>query len=407
MNKFCLFFIAQLLIAQSLFAQDTEIRKSLMDSTNSGNNPIIQEPSAKKLRILATRIDLNFVFRSSAEFPSGSSNQASIKMNEARIEMRGDITPDLSFRVRYRLYRSYAANSFDNAPSALDHANVTYRFGKEKKWHLTAGRQAANVGSWEADTNPTFEYQYTEFVGRQLNLFLLALELGYQVIDNHSIQLQLHNTYNQDFSTIFSTAGYAKNGLEPAKTPFGLYVTWLGNMFDNRWQTFYSYNVSQFAKDKTDHAVSIGNKVVLERFNAYLDLHSANLAVDFPNIGSPAVNELLSTSPAFVPTFLEDINYKSAILRVDYEFIPKWFITAKGFYQTASARKNSDIGDDFREHYGYWTGLEYKPVANQDMRLFTYYYYNTSRYNNAVEGINADQKRHLFAVGVLYFVNIL
>ena len=51
-------------------------------------------------------------------------------------------------------------------------------------------------------------------------------------------------------------------------------------------------------------------------------------------------------------------------------------------------------------------GLEYKPVANQDMRLFTYYY-NTTRYNNAVAAMNADQKLHLFAVGVLYIVNAL
>lgn len=377
-----------------------------MDSTNSGNNPIIQQPSLKRLLSLSDRIDLNFYFRSSAEFPSGSSNQASVKMNEARLELRGDITPDLSFRVRYRLYRGFAGNSFDNAPSALDHANVTYQFGKKKKWHLTAGKQAANVGSWEADTNPTFEYQYTEFVGRQLNLFLLALELGYEVTDNHSIQLQLHNTYNQDFNTTYTSAGYATNGLEPAKTPFGLYVTWLGNMFDNRWQTFYSYNVSQFAEDKTDHAVSIANKVVLDRFNAYLDLHSATLSVDYPNIGSPAINNYLAASPAFAPTFQQDINYKSAILRVDYEFIPKWFITAKGFYQTASHRENNDIGDDFRKHYGYWAGIEYKPVANQDMRLFTYYYYNTTRYNDPVAETNPNQKLHLFAVGVLYFVNI-
>ena len=285
MNKYCLLFIIQLLIAPSLFAQNTEIRKSVMDSTYSGNNPLDHQPSAYKLSELSRRIDLNLVFRSSAEFPSGSSNQAKVKLNEARIELRGDITPDLSFRVRYRLYRSFAANSFDNSPGALDHANVTYRFGNQKRWHLTAGKQAANAGSWEADTNPTFEYQYTEFVSRQLNLFLLALELGYEITENHSFQLQVHNTYNQDFNAVYSAAGYAQNGLKPSKTPLGLYVTWQGNLFDNKWQTFYSYNISQFAKGKTDHAVSIGNKVVLDRLNAYLDLNSANLAVDYPNIG--------------------------------------------------------------------------------------------------------------------------
>ncbi|GGK89285.1 hypothetical protein GCM10011405_41310 [Rufibacter glacialis] len=327
-------------------------------------------------------------------------------MNEARIELTGDIIQDLSFRIRYRLNRSFAPNSLDNAPSAVDHANITYRFGNEKKWHLTAGKQAANVGSWEFDTNPTFEYQYTDFVNKQLNLFLLAMEIGYQVTPNHSFQLQVHNTYNQDFNTVFNSTGYARNGLRPSKTPLGLYVSWQGNLLDKKWQTFYSYNIAQFAKGKTDHGVAIGNKLVLDRFNAYLDLQSAYMSVDYPNIGSPAVNNYLAPFPIFAPTFLQDINYKTAVLRVDYEFVPKWFITAKGFYETASLRKNSEIGDDFRENIGYWAGLEFKPVGSQDMRLFANYFYNTSRYHNAVANTNPNQKLHLFAVGVLYFVNV-
>ena len=405
MNKCYLFFAFVLLVVPSVFAQKVANEQSSTDSTSTTKTPVSQGQSESVLSSLSEKIDVNFLFRSAVEFPSGSSNQAAVKLNESRLEVRGAITPDLSFRVRYRLNRSSAQNSLDNAPGSIDHANVTYRFGNEKKWHLTAGKQSASVGSWEFDKNPTFEYHYTEYVNKQLNLFLLAMKLGYDLTENHTFQVQLHNTFNNDFNTTFNGTGYDKDGLRPSKTPLGLYVAWLGNMFDKKWQTFYSYNISQFAKGKTDHAISIGNQVVLDRFSAYLDLQSANMAVDYPNIGSPVANTFRASSPVFVPTYLQDVNYKTAVLRADYEFVPKWFLTAKGFYETASHRKENGIGDNFRENIGYWAGLEYKPVASQDMRLFANYYYNTTRYNKAVAQTNANQKLHLFSVGVLYFVN--
>ncbi|PKV63517.1 phosphate-selective porin O/P [Pontibacter ramchanderi] len=407
MNKYYLSFAFVLLVVQSAFAPNTAVGQIYTDSTSTNKTPANQELGKSTLSSLSEKIDINFLFRSSLEFPSGSENQGAIRLNESRLELRGDLTPELSFRVRYRLNRGFAPNSLDNAPGAIDHANVTYRFGNEKKWHLTAGKQSASVGSWEFDKNPTFEYQYTEYVNRQLNLFLLAMKLGYDITENHTFQVQLHNTFNNDFNATFNGTGYAKDGLRPSKTPLGLYVAWLGNMFDRKWQTFYSYNVSQFARDKTNHGVSIGNQITLDRLSGYLDLQSANLAVDYPNIGSPAANALGASSPAFVPTFLQDVNYKTAVLRLDYEFIPKWFLTTKGYYETASHREDGGIGDNFRKNMGYWAGLEYKPIASQDMKLFTYYYYNTTRYNNAVAQANANQKMHLFAVGVLYFVNAL
>lgn len=406
MCKYLFFIIILLISVQLSLAQNGGNLVNGLDSADVISNPNAHQ-SSNRFSDLSEKIDVNFLFRSSVEFPRGAQNQSAVKLNEARFEVKGDITPNLAYRIRYRLNRSTAPRSLDDASGSIDHANITYRFGNNRKWHLTAGKQAAYVGSWEFERNPTFEYQYTEYVNRQLNIFLLAMKLGYDINKNHSLHLQLHNTHNENFNTAHNAAGYNTNGLAPSKTPFGIYAAWLGKMLDGRWETFYSYNVSQFAKSKTNYAVSIGNKVVLDRFGAYLDLQSTNMAVDYTNIASPSVNKYQASSPIFVPAFAQDINYKTAVLRMDYEFVPKWFITAKGFYETASHRTNSNIGSNFRENIGYLAGLEYKPVARQEMRLFTYYYNNTSCYNNAVAGINTNQNLHLFAVGVLYFVNAL
>ena len=143
--------------------------------------------------------ELNLYLRSSLEYPTSGDEQASLKMNEARIEVNGSATPNLSYRVRYRLNEPQLPNSLDNAPTSLDLALVEYGFGPSAKYSLTVGKQAAMVGSWEFENNPTYEYQYSFFINNQVNIFLLAANLGYQINDDHSVYVQLHNTFDDDF----------------------------------------------------------------------------------------------------------------------------------------------------------------------------------------------------------------
>ncbi|PGH37927.1 MAG: hypothetical protein CRN43_18300, partial [Candidatus Nephrothrix sp. EaCA] len=168
--------------------------------------------------------------------------------------------PSLSFRVRFRLNRSLTPRSSDNSSGGMDHAAVNWNFGKRQQWSLNVGKQSASLGSWEFEKNPAYEYQYSDFINSQTNIFLTAARLGHQVNENHAFYLQLHNTWNDNFETIHKARDYAINGLEAAKLPLGVYLAWTGNFFGNKLQTFYSYNVSQFAKNKTNQSVALGNK---------------------------------------------------------------------------------------------------------------------------------------------------
>ncbi|MCW3464924.1 OprO/OprP family phosphate-selective porin [Chitinophaga nivalis] len=382
-----------------LFAQTAPVPAS--DTTKEVSAPLI-----KKRPEALQNVHMNFLLRSSLEIPDGD-KQSAMRLNEARIEVLGTILPDLDFRIRYRLNRSQVQRDLDNAPASLDIASVNYKFGNGKKWSVNVGKQAAYVGNWEFETNPTYEYQYSEFVNFQTNLFLMGVRLGYQVNKNHGFFLQLHNTYNNAFNTTYTNAGYAADGLKGSKTPMGVYASWLGKMFDQKLHTFWSYDIAQYASGKTNHAVALGNKVVLNKLKGYLDLQWAAMAVDYVNIASPSVNKYQQRlHPDFTPAFARDINYKGAVLRLDYEFVPGWFITTKGIFESASQTKNSAApGKNFRQNIGLLAGLEYKPIASQNMKLFGYYYNNQVKYRNVIADANAHQRSSLFAVGVLYLVN--
>lgn len=392
------------------FAKISYAQPAPQNHTETDTTQAWQEESSVLLKGkpggITDNVHMNLLLRSSLELPSGAA-QSSLKLNEARFEVLGTIVPDLDFRVRWRLNRSHSQRSLDNAPGSLDIAAVNYRFGKNKKWSVNVGKQAAYVGSWEFENNPTYEYQYSEFINYQTNIFMMGAKLGYKINDNHSFHIQLHNTYNESFNNLHASTGYNNNGLKGSKNPMGVYVSWLGNLFDNKFHTFWSYNISQYASGKTNHSIALGNKVTFDKFKAYLDLQQTSLPVDYANIASPSLNRYAqSQNPGVEPVFASDINYKSAILRMDYEFVPGWFVTAKGYYESNSQTKNnSTIGKNFRENIGYLGGIEYKPIASQNMKLFTYYYGSRVNYNNVVATANSNQKLNIFSAGILYFVN--
>ncbi|MEN9684720.1 MAG: hypothetical protein RLZZ28_506 [Bacteroidota bacterium] len=339
---------------------------------------------------------INLLLRTELQSPLSSGKQASATLPESRFEVMGKIVPNLEYRIRYRLNGNFNGNSLDNTPGSLDIAYINYRFGKENKFTLTAGKQAAFAASWEFDNNPTFEYQYSEHVNAQLTLFLLAMKLGYQVNENHAFYIQVHNTVNNRFADHLAKNGYVPNGLEGAKYPMGIYLGWMGALFNNKLNTFWSYNISQFAKGKTNHSFAFGNKFNLNKFSAYLDISYTDYGLDHPGIASHAISDMNGSS-----SFAEDISYTTAVLRADYNFLPKWFLTTKGFYENAVGNRQSFN----RKNTGFLIGIEHKPFQSQAMKLFAYYYLNEQKARlNSLESKNSFS---LFSVGVLYFLNAL
>jgi hypothetical protein len=389
-----------------VFAQSDAVNENAVQLTQDDSTSAKPDSYSIKDTFLKS-VKLNFLLRSSLEIPLGDDSQARVAQNEIRLESLADLTPHLSYRVRYRLNRSHAQKSLDNAPGSLDIAYVQYRFGNKLKWDLTVGKQAAMVGSWEFEKNPTFEYQYTDYVNQQLNLFLSAIRLGYRANPQHAFYLQLHNTFNDNFAVAHSNYAYSQNGLKASKMPLGIYAAWQGSLLENRLKTFWSYNISSFAQKKTNHSVSIANKIVIPRFEAYLDLHHSNIGVDYPNIVSPSVNDYrIRFNEASVPAFAQDVNYSAAILRIDYQFINRWYVTSKGFYESANL-KNTSFGGKIRSNYGFLAGVEFKPVASQNMRLFSYYYHRQTAYKGEIGTVASNQNVNLLSFGVLYFVNVL
>lgn len=384
----------------SLFAQEANTNNTLYEKLLDQGEQIEN----------SNNFDINFLLRSSLNFSNTVANTdvSHLRLDESRFELMGDINEKVSFRFRYRMNRSQAHKDLDNSPGALDIAALQYKFGKDYKWQLTFGKQAAEVGSWEFENNPTYEYHYTEYVDNILNLFLVAAKLGYEFLPNQILSLQLHNTYNQSFANGFAASGYQLDGLTPSSTPVGVYTSWRGGFADNKFRTFYTLNISEYAEGEVNRAVSLANKLALPRFSAYLDLQTTYKAIDFVNIVSSVYN-VVEGFQGNAMRYARDVQYNTAVLRLDYEFIPKWYVTTKFWYESASMKDNARLGNNFRNKFGYWVGLEFKPLDDQNLRFFANYFSISTYLNGDAEMVYNDPSTHdgIFSVGFLYFINAL
>ncbi|NQD70855.1 hypothetical protein HP439_09010 [Sphingobacterium shayense] len=396
MKKYLLISLIYSLFLQCSFANDRADSLKI----DAVRDTLSDEPESAKL------FNLDILLRAglNANNIGNDDSKLNANLDEARILLSGEYNDQLSYKVRFRLNRSFAPTSQDNGSAALDFAFLKYKFGRDNKWAITAGKQSAMVGSYEFENNPIYEYRFTDYVDRILNLFVVGGMLSYEMNPNHSLNLQIYNTSNHSFDRLLSDNGYSAGDLQASQVPLGAYFTWIGAFADKKFTTKWSYNISQFAKSKTNHAVSLANKYKTDRQMIYLDLQYSFYAVDHVMIGSSVINDFYARTGAD-KTLAKNIAYKSAILRYDQFLADKWELAMKGGVETAGSTSDDELGQDFRTNYTYFAALQHKPFKTKDLRFYVGYMGNTVVHNDIV---NVDQKQfNRITLGTYFTIPVL
>lgn len=356
------------------------------------------------LDYMRENFDMNLYIRSSYENHSNDASADGFKINEARMEVMGKVIPNLEYRIRFRLNKNFNIGEQESASSALDYAYAKYSFGNEKRWSATVGKQMNNLGSWELYDNPTFEYQYSDHINRQQNIFATGIQFAYQVNDKNSVHLQATNTTDEGFESSYEATGYAKNGNAVSKIPVNWNLTWKGKLFDDKVQTIYTAGFSQFADKKNNFNISLGNKFIFGKVSGYLDLSHTNLALDHFNGVSPGLNTYFSgLNPGYVNVYAQDVAYQTASFRINVPIADKWFIQGKTVFERGLNRADNNLPDQVVSNNINLFALEFKPFETQYFKLFGYFS-NTNRKDH-LQHINTTD--NIIGIGALYFLNVL
>lgn len=358
-------------------------------------------PATKTAAKDSSFFNLNVLGRTSLNIGQNKERHlnAGFRLDETRLLLSGNVHPDLSYKVRFRLNRSFNTTTQDNGSRALDWAQVNYRFGKQKEWEVILGKQAAMVGSYEFANNPVYEYIFTDYVDRILNLFVVGANFSYKANPNHTFHLQVYNTSTETFDQLIKTAGYGAGDFKQSERPMGAYLTWEGSFFDKAFHTKWSYNYSQLVANGDNHAISLANRYQSKNTKIYLDLQYSDYGVDHMMLASSPVHAIKG-NVGTDRTMLRDVVYKSVVLRFDQQFNKSWGMSLKGAFETASARKDKEIGNDFRRNRTGYAALEYKPIVTKDWKLFAGYIDNTISYKNRIA--LPDEKNNRFILGTYF-----
>lgn len=295
---------------------------------------------------------------------------------QLRIEIKGNLTDKLYYRLRHRLNKATDAKGEDNFAKATDIMMVGYNFND--KLSISGGKMCQIWGGFEFDENPMYIYQYSDMVDNMDN-FMAGVTVSYKPIPTQEIAVEISNSYNGKFADEYGDEAVVINNdeaqaLQKSKNPLTYIINWNGSFFDGKLNTRWAWGLQTQAKGKYSRMLTLGQQLNLPKFQWYFDYMGAFDDLDRLKI---ATNEL---GGAFVDgegdalgnVYLGKVHYNSFITKANWQFAPSWNLMLKGMYETASATKMEQF-KNYRKSFGYMGSIEYYPAKQQDFRLFLAY----------------------------------
>ena len=367
------------------------------DNTRMGGNDGNYQSLAERFAKLEKKSDMfNLYLNYSASartLEQGDGWETGFANKELRLEIKGNLTDKLFYRLRHRLNKANNAKGEDNFAKATDIMMVGYNFSD--KLSLMAGKMTQIWGGYEYDENPMYVYEYSDFINH-MDIYMAGAVLSYKPVPTQEIAIEVSNSYNGKLNDEYGdnlvvTDGKSFKNVEKAKAPLTYILNWNGSLFNDMLQTRWSCGLQTQARDTYSRMIILGQQLNLPKLQWYVDY--LGTWDDLDRLGI-ATNEMYGDNIR-----AGKVNYNSFITKMRWQFAPQWKLMLKGTYETASMRK-SDVAKNYRKSYGWVGSLEYYPDPTQDLRLFLAYVGKKINYNDAC-GL-ANQHYNRIELGFMY-----
>lgn len=295
---------------------------------------------------------------------------------QLRLEIKGNLTDKLYYRLRHRLNKATDAKGEDNFAKATDIMMVGYNFND--KLSISGGKMCQIWGGFEFDENPMYIYQYSDMVDNMDN-FMAGVTVSYKPIPTQEIAVEISNAYNGKFADEYGDEAVVVNNdeahaLQKSKNPLTYIINWNGSFFDGKLNTRWAWGLQTQAKGKYSRMLTLGQQLNLPKFQWYFDYMGAFDDLDRLKIATNELGGALvdADGNALGNAYLGKVHYNSFITRANWQFAPSWNLMLKGMYETASVTKMEQF-KNYRKSFGYMGSIEYYPAKQQDFRLFLAY----------------------------------
>ena len=313
----------------------------------------------------ALDIHINFQGAFRAE-PSDDGLQGSFLAKDLRLEFRGNISDNLWYRYRQKLYRPAAAGTLDGFGKNVDFMMVGWRFAP--RWKLEAGKICQHWGGFEYDEVPMYVYQYSDFTDN-MDIFFAGAAVTYEIAPGHDLVFEVSDNLNDSFSNTYGASvrifdpmmkDAASRPAVAARFPLSYILNWNGSFLDGTLRTRWATGLMHQTVTDDAFLVTLGQKYSSDRFEVYLDYMLERDGMDRLGIAS---RDLLGGAGRY-----SAVTYSAWILNCRWRFADRWNLALNA--NTTGVDVAGLTVSAYRRHFGGQAVLEYFPVDGQDLRFF-------------------------------------
>ena len=346
-----------------------------------------------------TNLKIDFCTSMNATFTENEFDEMTFKLNRLRMDFRGGINQQFSYRVRSSFNKSYVKASTDNIPAALEYANIQWH--PKDRFKLTVGKQFLVIGGYEALANSMYVREFSDF-NNNMSFYRVAVT-GAVKLDqekNQELLFQISNNRNGKILDMYPAGLPA--GVVQTKLPFMTSAAWNGHFADRAVNLIYAAAVAPVAMGEYIYYLSCGNIYEKAPFFAYLDIMYSREEIDTQG----RITDLLGGL-----TTARNVDYLSFIARFDYSFHPKWNVYVKGAYETANVYAANNIykSGEYLRNWNAQACVEWHPLGKKDgLRLFAHYLYKGYAPGEQARDMNVKMPyTQRASLGVLYVIPVL
>ena len=391
MKKSTLFFFG-VFLCHGIFAQHLSFQTSKTDSLDARTLyeriSKIEKRADKLNMFLHTQASIN-------TYPDNSDTEQPVfKMNQLRLEIKGNISDRIYYRYRQRLNRDNTIESLDNLPLSVDYAAIGYDI--TERFSIFGGKQSASFGGMEFDQNAIDVYEYSD-LGSHMHSSGMGVVASYWLNHNHQLQFQIINARNGTFEELF---GETDATVKPAKSPLGYTLNWNGSFAGNKLHTRWSASLFHDATDKNMYFFSLGTGLYLSKFQLYLDYMYSQEELDRKGIISQLGYDAGYTVRAM------DVHYSAWVFQANARIHSRVNLVVKGMYETAGTSKarNEYAKGNYSTTWGYTGSLEYYPVKS-NLHFFLSYVGRSYKYTERAFGAEGHSPQRLSG-GIIYQIPV-
>ncbi|WP_185866895.1 porin [Blattabacterium cuenoti] len=294
-------------------------------------------------------------------------------------------------KISYRFVKQFKKT--ENS-EIIDLAYLKYKWNN--KLYFLVGKQPFSFGSMEY-ANSFYEhvYRYPDVYKYKENP--VGFSFIYIPIKDHELQFQVVNGIKKKEENILIP--------EEIKHPIGYSVNWNWNwnkIIQNRWSySFFQEN----EKKKFWKFLALGSKLNLKPFSIEADY----ILSDEDKEKNRNITEILRSWSPDYHYYVASIKYGTYLVKLKYNFFPKWNFIAKGVYEIGTSKNNDFFGvnQSLKKVYTYYGGVEFLPIIKNDDISF-YFSYKNQIINYSLDKIQKENNNnHFIVLGFNYRIKMI